>query len=484
MNFDVGGGFPAISNGVNSGLVRLRTGTMRLAWKDTDLVVGQDALFFAPNSPTSFASLITPALSYSGDLWAWTPQMRVEHRIAASNNSTVTLQGGILDNLTGEPLLRNTLVVGQFAISIGLIVCTLVIYRQLHYMRTREVGFDRTQVLVLHNTGMLGDQGIRTFDKQLLTMAGVQDVTATGDLPTVGNDDYNTEGWFRDASMDAKRVIIMTTLNVDDHYIPTLGMKMDKGRNFDFARFPTDTSAVVINETCAQMLGLKEPLNQQLYRPTENLKSSIAYHIIGVVKDFNYNSMREKIHPLIMQLNTYNYNSVAIRFRTHDVYDLVREVESRYHGIKQAVPFSYTFMDADFDKLYHKDQQTGQIYITFSVFAILIACLGLFGLVTYAAEQRMKEIGIRKVLGARVGGIVGLLSKDFARLVGLAALIGLPVAGWFMYSWLNGFVYRTSLAWWIFIAAALTALGIALLTVSIQTIRAAVANPIRSLRSE
>jgi putative ABC transport system permease protein len=159
-------------------------------------------------------------------------------------------------------------------------------------------------------------------------------------------------------------------------------------------------------------------------------------------------------------------------------------VESKFHAAKQGLPFNYTFMDDDFDKLYHAEQQTGQIFITFAVFAILIACLGLFGLVTYAAEQRTKEIGIRKVLGARVSGIVGMLSKDFTILVGIAALIAFPVAWWAMYKWLETFAYRTAISWWIFVVAGAVALGIALLTVSIQTIRAALANPIKSLRSE
>jgi len=159
-------------------------------------------------------------------------------------------------------------------------------------------------------------------------------------------------------------------------------------------------------------------------------------------------------------------------------------VESKFHAAKQGLPFIYTFMDNDFDKLYHSEQRTGRIFISFAVFAILIACLGLFGLVTYAAELRTKEIGIRKVLGAQVSGIVALLSRDFTMLVGIAALIAFPVAWWAMYKWLESFAYRTEISWWIFLVAGAVALGIALLTVSIQTIRAALANPIKSLRSE
>jgi putative ABC transport system permease protein len=380
-------------------------------------------------------------------------------------------------------LLRSSLVVFQFIISIGLIVCTIVVYRQLHYIRNKEVGFNRDQVLVVHGTWDLGSDGTKTFRKQLLSLSGVTDVTTTSDLPTVGGGQYDGEGWFRDAALDAKKVMVMTTLFVDDHYVPTLGMQMVKGRNFDLTQYPTDSNAIIINEASARLLGAADPLSVTLYRPWNQSFQPKAFRVIGVVKDFNYNSMHDKIAPLILDPEN-NSGSVAMRFRTSDVYGLVRQVEAKFHGIKQGIPFNYTFMDDDFNKLYHTEEQRGQIFITFAVFAIFIACLGLFGLVTYAAEQRMKEIGIRKVLGAHVGGIVGLLNRDFARLVAIAALIAFPIAWWTMYKWLQTFAYRTDISWWIFFVAAFIALAIALVTVSIQTIRAAVANPIKSLRSQ
>src|ERR1700722_2227027 len=379
--------------------------------------------------------------------------------------------------------LRNSLVVFQFFISIGLIVSTLVIYRQLHYIRNKEVGFNRDQVLVIHDASSLGRDGMTNLRKNLLTLAGVTDATVTGDIPTVGGNQYWQPGWFRDASLDARKAIFMTTLRVDDHYVPTLGMQIVKGRNFDLAQFPTDSNAILLNEAAVGMLGVKEPLNLILYNRDDQFKP-ITYHVVGVVKDFNYNSMHDKIHPLVMEVDRPQSSSIAVRFRTNDVFSLVRQVESKFHAAKQGLSFSYTFMDNDFDKLYHADQKTGQIFGTFAVFAILIACLGLFGLVTYAVEQRTKEIGIRKVLGARVSGIVGLLSRDFTMLVGIAALIAFPAAWSAMYKWLETFAYRTEISWWIFLVAGAVALAIALLTVSIQTVRAALANPIKSLRSE
>ncbi|HXD77213.1 MAG TPA: FtsX-like permease family protein [Puia sp.] len=379
--------------------------------------------------------------------------------------------------------LRSSLVVFQFFISIGLIVSTLVIYRQLHYIRNREVGFNRDQVLILHDTWSLGRDGTTLLRKNLLTLAGVTDVTVTPDIPTLNAGQYWQEGWFPSASIDASKATLMTTLRVDDHYIPTLGMQMVKGRNFDFAQFPTDSTGIILNEAAVAALGIKDPLKLLLYNHDDQYKL-LTYHVVGVVKDFNFNSLHDKIHPLVMLTNTYNWSSMAVRFRTNDVFSLVRQVERMFHAAKPGLPFSYTFMDNDFDKLYHAEQQTGRIFVTFAVFAILIACLGLFGLVTYAAEQRTKEIGIRKVLGARVTSIVSLLSKDFTILVGIAALVAFPAAWWAMYKWLETFAYRTVISWWIFLVAGVVALTIALLTVSVQTIRAALANPVKSLRSE
>ncbi|MBS1602904.1 MAG: ABC transporter permease [Bacteroidetes bacterium] len=378
--------------------------------------------------------------------------------------------------------LRNSLVVLQFFISIGLIVSTLVIYRQLHYIRNKEVGFNRDKVLVIHDTWPLGRDGTTNLRKDLLTLSGVADATVTGDLPTIGSGQYRQPGWFRDASLDARKAIFMTTLAVDDHYVPTLGMQIVKGRNFDLAHFPTDSAGVILNEAAIAVLGVKDPLHLIIWYKDHEFPAR-PFHVVGVVKDFNYNSMHERIQPLVLNVSPY-WVSMAIRFHTNDVFSLVRQVEHKFRAARQGVPFIYSFMDNDFDKLYHAEQQTGRIFITFAVFAILIACLGLFGLVTYAAEQRTKEIGIRKVLGARVVTIVSLLSKDFALLVGIAALIAFPITWWAMYEWLGTFAYRTEISWWIFLVAGAVALAIALLTVSIQTVRAALANPVKSLRSE
>ena len=382
--------------------------------------------------------------------------------------------------------LRSSLVVFQFVISIGLIIGTLVIYRQLNYIHNRDIGYDRDQVLVVHNAYAAGD-AIKTFRQQLLQISGIADVTLTGDIPTKG-DNYSGNSWSRTPGLDAKDEVIITNLFVDEHYIPTLGMQMVSGRNFAPATYRTDSMGVIVNEAAVRLLGFKDPLNQPLYRPdsrdsTGALRTA-KYHIIGVVKDFNYSSMHEKVMPMVMELYD-SRGSMAIRFAAAgNIPSLVHHVESAWKKIAGGAPFTYTFMDNDFDNLYEADARTGKLFITFAIFAILIACLGLFGLVTYAAEQRTKEIGIRKVLGADIRQLLYLLSRDFVKLVLIASLIAFPIAWWGMHEWLETFAYRIGIGWWIFVVAGGAAILIALITVSFQTVRAAIANPVRSLRSE
>jgi putative ABC transport system permease protein len=375
--------------------------------------------------------------------------------------------------------LRSSLVVFQFFISIGLIIGTVVIHDQLSFIRNRRVGYDRDQVLIVHNAYAVGDV-IKTFDKELPKMPGVVNATLSGDMPTQGGG-YNQNGWWRSPTIDAKSTVVFTNLYIDDRYIPTLGMQMVKGRNFS-AEYPTDSSAVILNESAVALLGWKDPLKERLYQPGDSMRSK-SFPVIGVVKDFNFSSMHEKIGPVVMSLSD-NRRNLAIRLRPGDTHSRVSEIEAKWKKFAGGVPFNYSFMDDDFNKLYHSEAQTGKLFIAFAVFAIFIACLGLFGLVSYATEQRTKEIGIRKVLGARVGLIVALLSRDFAKLVLIAALVAFPLAWLAMNKWLQSFTYRTEINWWIFPLAGGVALLIAMATMCFQTIRAALANPVTSLRSE
>ncbi len=379
--------------------------------------------------------------------------------------------------------LRSSLVVFQFCISIILIVGTIVIYNQLNYIRSKKIGYNRGQVLILHNTYNL-DKQIKPFREELLKMSGVESASISGDIPTAGG--FNQNGWFRDATLDGKKVAIMTDFNVDENYIPTMGMSMAQGRNFS-RDFLSDSTGIILNEAAAKLLGFKEPLKEILYRPSYheggvNLKS-IRFHVVGVVKDFNFSSMHDKVGPLVMELNE-NWGSIAVRINTKNIPSLISQIENKWNAMSPGQPFSYTFMDNDFNNIYNTEQRTGKLFITFAVFAIFIACLGLFGLVTYAAEQRTKEIGVRKVLGANVAGIVAMLSKDFAKLILIAAVIAFPISWWSMNKWLQSFAFRINISWWVFAFAGLTTIIIALITVSFQAIKAAMANPVKSLRTE
>ncbi|HVX26727.1 MAG TPA: ABC transporter permease [Parafilimonas sp.] len=378
--------------------------------------------------------------------------------------------------------LRSGLVIFQFTISIILIIGTVVIYNQLNYIRSKKIGYNRDQVFVIHNAWYL-DKQIHTFRDELLNIPGITNATVSGDLPT--GTSFDNEGWFRDATMDATKAVVLTDFFVDDNYIPTLGMQMAQGRNFS-KDFPSDSVGVILNEAAVKVLGFKDPFKETLYRPdfsNNTINGSIAYHVVGVVKDFNFSSLHQNVTPLIIQQGE-NWGSIAVRINSKNMPSVINSIQTKWNKMTNGQPFNYTFMDADFNKIYTAEQQTGKLFITFAVFAIFIGCLGLFGLVTYAAEQRTKEIGVRKVLGASVSRIVAMLSKDFAKLVLISSVIAFPIAWWAMHKWLESFAYRTNISWWIFIVAGLAAILIALITVSFQAIKAAIANPVKSLRTE
>jgi putative ABC transport system permease protein len=389
------------------------------------------------------------------------------------------LKGRLSRGFKGS-VLRNSLVVFQFAISITLIVGTVVIYNQLSYIRHKDIGYTKDHVLVIQNTYALNTQA-KAFKNELLQIPGIKSATYTGFLPVTGW--RNNDALFPDLSMDLKKAISAQQWEVDEDYIPTLEMKMKLGRNFSH-KFLTDSNAVIINEAAAKFLQAKNPLNQKLYRIDDiKTKKVITYNVIGVIHNFNFNTLREEVTPLALYLRE-NNGSMALRIRTENTEELLAQIKNKWKAILPAQALSYSFMDEDFNNQYKAEQRTGKISVTFSILAILIACLGLFGLVTYAAEQRIKEIGIRKVLGANIPDVINLLSKDFIKLVLISILIASPVSWWVMDKWLQSFAYRISISLWVFILAGLSALVIALATVSFQAVKAAMANPVRSLRTE
>jgi putative ABC transport system permease protein len=376
--------------------------------------------------------------------------------------------------------LRSGLVIFQFFTSIVLIIGTVVIYNQLNFIRNKKLGFNRDQVLILQNTDALGKQA-KAFKEEILRLQGVENATMTGFLPTA---DWRSDSpLFTDASLDQKKAVSMQNWEADENYIPTLGMEMAKGRNFS-SQFLTDSTAIIVNEAAAKLLGFSDPLNKPLYYLNSiQTKDVTTYHIIGVVKDFNFNSLREQVTPLALFFREQK-SKIAFRISTKSISTLLSKIESKWKSMAPGQPFNYSFMNDDFNNIYRAEQHIGKIFISFAVLAIFIACLGLFGLVTYAAEQRTKEIGIRKVLGASVTNVVTLLSKDLLKLVIISALIAFPVAWWAMHKWLEDFAYRINISWWIFLLAGALAVFIALITVSIQAVKAAIANPVNSLRTE
>ena len=375
--------------------------------------------------------------------------------------------------------LRNALVIFQFAISIILIIGTIIVYRQLNYIQTKNLGFNKDQVLIINGTYALGNNA-DAFKNEVLNMPGVKSGTESGFLP-VSSSARNDNTFSKSAVMDAANGVNMQRWTIDYEYISTMGMQMVKGRSFS-NKFGSDSNATIINETAAKLLGYDDPIGKRLYGSDDNNKP-IYYTIIGVVKNFHYESLRQAIGPLCMMPGR-STMLTSFKVNTADIKSLVGQIETKWKSMAPGMPFSYRFMDESFDEMYRSEQRVGEVAITFAILTILIACLGLFGLVTYAAEQRIKEIGIRKVLGATVTDIVTMLSKDFLRLVTVAAIIAFPVAWWSMNKWLQDFAYRINIGWWIFLVAAAVALLIALLTISFQAIKAALANPVKNLRTE
>jgi len=256
-----------------------------------------------------------------------------------------------------------------------------------------------------------------------------------------------------------------------------MGMKVVEGRNLS-KEMRGDTAAVIINQTMAARLGLKQPLGQRITNGGE------TFTVIGVVEDFNYETMKQTVSPLCLVLGGNNSAIMSVKLNTADLKNTLASITSIWKNFAPNQPFRYTFMDESFANMYADVQRMGQIFTSFAVLAIIIACLGLFALSAFMAEQRNKEIGIRKVLGASVTAITAMLSKDFVKLVIIAIVIATPVAWWGMYKWLQDFAYRITISWWMIAVAAIVAIVIALITISFQSIKAALMNPVKSLRTE
>jgi putative ABC transport system permease protein len=374
--------------------------------------------------------------------------------------------------------LRGTLVVVQFCISFVLIVGTTVVYRQLNYIQNTKLGYDKEQVLVVEETWRLG-KNENVFRRQLLQDARVVHASLSGYLPAGSS--YNNN-FMVYADGNSSQFVKTLRYDVDENYISTLGMKMAAGRNFS-PEYGTDSSAVILNETAAKAFGWgRDALGHTLTRP-DNEGRLTTYRVIGVVEDFHFKSLHEKIAPLLMTLGD-NSGSVILKVKTQDLPGLIASIEKQWKSYAVEAPMEYSFLEENFNAVYKAEQKTAKLLGLFAGLTIFVACLGLFGLATFTAEQRTKEIGVRKVLGASVTSVVTMLSLDFLKLVLIAIVIATPIAWYSMNHWLSDFAYRIDIAWWMFALAGLLAIGIALFTVSFQSIKAALVNPVKSLRSE
>jgi putative ABC transport system permease protein len=374
--------------------------------------------------------------------------------------------------------LRNGLVVFQFSISIVLIVSTFIVYRQINFIQQKNLGFNKDQVLIINDAYALDKQAV-AFKEEILKLKGVANGTLSSFLPTPSNRDNTV--MFPEGQIDQTKGVQIGRWDIDYDYIQTMGMSMVKGRNFS-KEYGTDSTGVILNEAAVKLLGFKDPLNKGVTLFMNDNKK--AYRVVGVVKDFHFESLKSNIGALSMFLNL-NTGNVSFRLNAgSDIQSTVKQIEAKWNAMAPGQPFSYDFMDDSFNNVYKAEQRIGKLSLAFAFLTILVACLGLFGLVNFIAEQRTKEIGIRKVLGATVGSVVLLLSKDFVKLVVISVVIASPLAYYFMDKWLADFAYRINIEWWVFAVAGLCAILIALLTVSYQAIRAAVMNPVESLKSE
>jgi putative ABC transport system permease protein len=370
--------------------------------------------------------------------------------------------------------IRGGLVVFQFVISAGLILSTLVVKEQMIYIQNKDIGYEKDQLLVVRNTYLLGNNE-DNFIQEIKNDTRVENVTHSAFVPA-GESDNEVGGIF----LNGEFLRRMYFYNVDENYIPTMGLELLAGRNFSKS-YGTEKDNVIINETAAEALGFgNSAVGKTFQRDTDEGPKDI--HVIGIIKDFNWKSLHQEIDPLILKMNP--YGGMIVRSKTADMSGIIENLNSDWNSYKPKEALNYSILDDSFNHTYLKERKMGTILTLFAILTIIVACLGLFGLVTFTAEQRFKEIGIRKVLGSSATQIVALLSKDFIKLVGISFLIAFPLSYYLMNKWLQDFAFRVEIKWYLFLLAAIITLGIAFLTIGIKSFRAASMNPIKSLKTE
>ena len=375
------------------------------------------------------------------------------------------------DQRTQGGRMRQLLVVVQFALSVILIMLTFVILRQQQYMRSSSIGADAEQLLVIPLRGDEAQQHYEILRDQLRLLDGVESVSAVGQLPNqiVWSSTYNWEGQAPDQE------VLFNTNPVDDQFVETFELKFAAGRNFD----QSETSVCLINETALKQIGWTEAVGKMMF-----LQDSTPATIVGVLKDFPFSSLRDEIAPLVLVPQAGGYSNLIVRVNLRDIDGTLKRIEETSDRILPNTPYRSFFFDVAFDRLYGAEIRMQQTLTVFATLAIVLACLGLFGLATFSIERRTKEVGVRKVLGASVSSIVSLHIREYLLWLLIANLIAWPVGLLLTRQWLAGFAYRTDVPWWLFVAAGIITLLLALLTVATQTIKAANTDPIKSLRYE
>lgn len=375
--------------------------------------------------------------------------------------------------------IRSILVVLQFTVSIIMIVGTAIVFKQLSFIQNKKLGFNKDQIIMINDAWILRDN-VQPFKNEALRDSRIKGATVASFLP-VGTSNNNNV-YYVGQNVNTGETHILNNHYIDHDYLTTLGMHIKTGREFS-RDFPSDSTAVILNETAAKQMGLTVNDYVSNHHGEQDSLYGVSYKIIGIVEDFHYESLRENINPLVFHLGKRS-GYVALKVEAGDTKSTIAHLNRIWDEMAPGQPFSYSFMDDRFDRIYANEQKIGQIFGVFAFLAIFIACLGLFGLASFTAEQKRKEIGIRKVLGASVSHIVNKLSFNFIKLVVVAFLLASPLAYFGMSAWLDDFVYRTDIQIWVFAVAGLAACTIAWLTMGFQSWKAARANPVTSLRNE
>jgi len=383
----------------------------------------------------------------------------------------------------GGSKFRNGLVIFQFIISISLIICTTMVYKQMNYIHQYKLGFNKENVIVLPNGWDL-ENNEQVLKRELLKQSNVQNVSISSGIPSniPGSSLLKAEG---DLETDHSVFI----LYADYEYIPTMGMKIIHGRNFSRDIHSDDSITVLVNQTAAKQFGwiadeCREAIGKRIESINPQTGQRIPHEIIGVIQDFNFESLRKSIGPIVVYPTNGEYQYLSVKVEPGDLQQRIDMIKSTVKDVVPNAPFEYRFLDSEFENLFESEKRLGKVIGIFSSLAILIACLGLLGLAAFTAEKRTKELGIRKVMGASIQDLIFLLNKDFTKLVIFSFIISVPLAWFFIDRWLNSFNYKTSVGVWPFIIAGLIAVLITWLTVSYQSITAALTNPTKSLRSE